>query len=226
VHAEQFELPLGGRTNFLDRGDHGTAGVGRRGSLTQLLSTQLALPARLLTIRYLQQQLLYRRHTVRVPPSVEPVTLIVDSTPPTYGPAEAVLRLTAHLLTMILWEHGQHPVVISLTEPGVATPLTSRAQLARLWTTRTLDPPGPAITAALQTAAGAGTRQVLLAHHYAPEHRYLPGPARRLLTTHQPPEPAPPPPAHPDHYHLPADPDQELLVETAWALLRPAGERA
>lgn len=200
----------------------GTAGIGRRGSLTQLLPTQLALPPDLLTIRFVQDHLLYRRHVARVPPTPEPVTLILDTTPPTFGSVENALRLVAHLITTVLWEYGEHPVLISLAEPTVATPLTSRAHLTRLWTTRSLNPPGPAIATALDTAAETGSGCALLSHHHSPERYYLPGPRRRLVTTHHPAEQAPPPPSHPNHYHLPPDPAQALLAAVVWALLTPS----
>jgi WD40 repeat protein len=201
----------------------GTAGIELRGSLTHLLPTQLALPADVLVARYLQDQLLYRRHTTRIPPVPDPVTIILDTTPPTYGPAENILRLAAHLITTVLWEHGEHPVLISLTRPSVPTTLTSRAQLAQLWTTRTLDPPGPAIAAALGTADSVGAKIVLLSHHFASMFHYMPAPDRRLLTTHHPAEPTPPPPSHPNHFHLPAHPGQDQLIRVVWALLTPAG---
>lgn len=120
----------------------GTVGIGRHGNLTQLLATQLALPADLLSVRYLQSHLLYRRHTTHIPPTPEPVTFILDTTPPTFGPAENVLRLAAHLITAVLWDHGEHPVLISLTRPEIAMPLTRHEHLARLWTGRTLEAPG------------------------------------------------------------------------------------
>jgi hypothetical protein len=204
----------------------GTAGIGRRGSLRNLLPTQLALPTDLLVARYLQNQLLYRRHIAHIPPVPDPVTLILDTTPPSYGPAENILRLVAHLITTVLWEHGEHPVLISLSQPGAAIELSNRAQLAQLWTTRTLDPPGPAIAAALATAGDVGTKTVLLCHHFAPGPYYLPAPDRRLLTTHHPVEPAPPRPANPNHFHLPTDPAQDQLIRVIWALLAAEGSRS
>src|SRR5207302_4215501 len=115
----------------------GTSRVARRGTLPQLLPTQLALPEDLLMVRYLRRHLLYRRHTSYLPPAPQPVTIVLDTTPPCFGAAESVLRLAAHLITVTLWEHGQHPLLVTLTAPGTATAVTSRAQLAQLWTTRT-----------------------------------------------------------------------------------------
>jgi len=203
----------------------GTAGIGWRGQLTQLLATQLALPTDLLTARYLQGHLLYRQHTGRLPPVPEPFTLILDTTPPTFGPAENVLRLAAHLITTTLWEHGEYPLLISLTCPGAARPLTTRADLAQLWTTRTLDPPGPALVTAVATATATGRPVVMLAHYRTPGQGYLPGPRRRLLTTHQPPESAPRPPAQASHRHLPPNVGETQLSTAIQALITPDPSR-
>ena len=202
----------------------GTAGIGRNGNLSHMLLSQLALPTDVLAARLLQDQLLYRRNTARIPSTPGSVTLILDSTPPTYGPPETCLRLVAHLITVALWKHGEQPTLISLAQPEIATVLASSAQLTRLWTTRTLEPPGPAIAVALETAAHVGTPTVLLCHHHAPGRHYNLTPGRRLLTTHQPAEPAPPPPSHPNHHHLPPDPSQDQLTEAIWALFAPAAQ--
>jgi WD40 repeat protein len=199
----------------------GTAGIGRHGELSQLLPTQLALPADMLTARYLQGHLLYRRHMAHIPVLPERVTLILDTTPPTYGSAENILRLTAHLVTTVLWEFGEHPELVSLAQPAAAVPLTGPANLAQLWTTRTLDPPGPAIATAMDTARATGTRMILLTHHHTADRWFLPGPGRQLLTTHHPAEQPPAPPSRPDHYHLPPNPAQTLLLDTIWSLITP-----
>ena len=62
-----------------------TVGLARTGPLTRLLPTQLALPRDLLMIRLAERQLLYRQHHATIPPGPEPVTIILDTTPPTFG---------------------------------------------------------------------------------------------------------------------------------------------
>lgn len=213
----------GEETGAQPRHAPGTADISRRGSLTRLLPSQLALPADLLAARLLRDQLLYRRNIAHVPPKPGPVTIILDVTPPAYGVPETILRLVAHMITTALWRHEASPTLVSLEQPDVETVLSRRGQLAGLWTTRTLNPPGPAIATALETAAHLGTPAILLSHYNAPERHYSPGPGRWLLTTHQPAEPAPPPPSHPNHFHLPPDPSRAQLAEAVWGLLVPPG---
>ncbi|MEU4536128.1 WD40 repeat domain-containing protein [Streptosporangium sp. NPDC023825] len=201
----------------------GTVGVSRHGTLAQLLHTQLALTEDLFSVQHLGDQLLYRRHTGEVPPAPRPVTMILDTTPPTYGAPEQTLRLVAHLVTVTLWEYGEQPVLISLTRPGAALRLTGRAQLAHLWSTRTLDPPGSALPVAVSLARSTGNPVVLLAHHHSPGRAYVPGRDERLITTHHPVEPAPHAATRSEHVHLPPDPTEAELGRAVRLALAPAG---
>jgi hypothetical protein len=203
----------------------GTAGVARSGPLTRLLPTQLALPASLLTMRLAESQLLYRQHQAPAPPAPEPVTIILDTTPPTFGPAGNCLRLAAHLLTLTLWAHGRHPALVTLADPDNATELRAPADLLRLWASATLDAPAALLPAARQTAAGLGQPAVLCTHYRtAADARYLPGPASRLLTTHQPPEKprAAAAAGGPWHAHLSPNPTEADLTAAIALLLAPA----
>ncbi|WP_440099025.1 hypothetical protein [Streptosporangium sp. H16] len=199
----------------------GTADITRHGPLTALLGTQLALPPDLMALRDLENQLLYRRHLAPVPPTPEPVVLLLDTTPPTHGQPEQVLRMVAHLMTAALWEHDRRPTLISLTDPGVATPLAGPADLARLWSTRTLEPPLPALRRAMETAHEIPWPVVLLTHHHTAQDAYLITERTRLVTTHHPPETAPRSPGHPRHRHLPPDPTREQLRAAVHTLLLP-----
>ena len=200
----------------------GTAGVARTGPLTRLLPTQLALPADLLTARLAGDQLLYRQHRAPAPPAPEPVTLILDTTPPTYGPAGTVLRLAAHLITTTLWAYGRCPALITLDTPDTPAQLHAPADLITIWTATTLDNPAAPLAAARRTAAALGQPAVLLTHHQtARDSRYALGPGTRLLTTHQPPEKPPPEPASPWHAHLPPAPTQVQLTTAITRLLTP-----
>ena len=200
----------------------GTVGVARSGPLTRLLPTQLALPPDLRATRLADNQLLYRQHRAPALPAPEPVTIILDTTPPTYGPAGTLLRLAAHLLTTTLWAHGHHPALITLDNPHTPTQLHAPADLLKIWTPATLDPPAPLLPAARRTATALGRPAVLLTHHdTARDARYVPGPATRLLTTCQPPEKPPPEPATPWHAHLPPAPTQAQLTTAISRLLTP-----
>jgi WD40 repeat protein len=191
----------------------GTAGVARNGPITRLLPIELALPRDLLTTRLAADQLLYRQHRAPVPSAPEPVTILLDTTPPTFGPAGIALRLAAHLITTTLWDHGRHPALVTLTEPRTVAEIRTPAELMRLWASATLDPPAAGLDAALRTAAGLGQPAVFCTHvTTARDHGYLPGPGRRLLTAHQPPERPPAEPASPWHAHLPPDPTPSRLA--------------
>jgi hypothetical protein len=170
--------------------------VARSGPLTRLLPTQLALPGDLRTTRLAENQLLFRQHRAPAPPAPQPVTLILDTTPPTYGPAGTALRLAAHLITTTLWAYGHHPALITLDDPAV--PLAT----------------------ARHAAAALGQPAVLLTHHQtARDNRYAPGPTSRLLTTHQPPEKPPTDHASPWHAHLPPSPADAQLTDAVRRLL-------
>jgi hypothetical protein len=198
----------------------GTAGVARSGPLTRLLPTQLALPGDLRTTRLAENQLLFRQHRAPAPPAPQPVTLILDTTPPTYGPAGTALRLAAHLITTTLWAYGHHPALITLDDPDAATELHVPADLIRLWTSTTLDDPAVPLATARHAAAALGQPAVLLTHHQtARDNRYAPGPTSRLLTTHQPPEKPPTDHASPWHAHLPPSPADAQLTDAVRRLL-------
>jgi WD40 repeat protein len=202
----------------------GTARVARSGPFTRLLPTQLALPAALLTMRLAENQLLYRQHQAPAPPAPEPVTIILDTTPPTFGPAGNCLRLAAHLLTLTLWTHGRHPALVTLADPEAVSELRTPADLLRLWTSATLDPPAALLPAARRTAAALGQPAVLFTHYRtAADAGYHPGPASRLLTTHQPPDKprAAGAPVGPWHAHLSPNPTETDLTAAIALLLRP-----
>jgi WD40 repeat protein len=204
-----------------------TADLARTGPLPRLLPTQLALPRDLMTMRLAESQLLYRQHRAPAPPSPDAVTIVLDTTPPTYGPAGIALRLAAHLLTVTLWEHGRHPALITLDAPDKVTELRAPADLITLWTAATLGSPLPALAAAMSTAAATGQPTLLATHHHTARAArggavgYALGPAARLLTTHQPPERPPRPPGARWHAHLPPSPTQPELTSAVARLIIP-----
>ncbi|GGK97328.1 hypothetical protein Sme01_35840 [Sphaerisporangium melleum] len=204
----------------------GTAGIVRHGRPTHLLHTDLALPVDLFNLRALQSQLLYRRHTTPQPPVPRPLTLVLDTTPPTFGPVEQTLRLVGHALVVASWEFGLQPHLITLTDPDVAYPLTGVEGLLRMWTSRTLRPPRPALRAALATAADTSRVTVLLTHQHAPVDHKAIGPALLLVTTRHPAEPAGPRPLSPYHHEVRPEPGTGDLTALVTALLLQETERA
>jgi WD40 repeat protein len=215
--------PLAGRDTTAGTALHspGTAGLARTGPLTRLLPTQLALPRDLLTMRLAENQLLYRQHRTLTPPAPEPVTIILDTTPPTFGPAGHALRLAAHLITTILWHHNRHPALISLTDPDTVTELRVTGDLVGLWASTTLARPDPALAIALATAEPVGQPVLFCTHHHTARGTYIPAPATRLLTAHHTPEPPPSAPGSPWHAHLPPGPAQAQLTTAVMRLLMP-----
>ncbi|MBT2510193.1 hypothetical protein J7I98_30935 [Streptomyces sp. ISL-98] len=196
----------------------GSGGISRTGRITQMLPSQLALPDRLLTLRYARHELLYRLHSSAAQWAPEPVTLVLDTSPPTFGPPEVVLRSLAHLLATTLWCHGRHATFVGLDRPDLLRPVSRPADLAMLWTSRTLEPPD--LDAALNTAASTGMPTVLLAlHHLARDHTLVAGPRLRLATTHLYDDlpRARPPESH--HVHLPPDATGRRLTDAVRLLL-------
>jgi hypothetical protein len=198
----------------------GAAGFARTGPLSRLLPTQLALPADLFAVRLAEDQMLYRQHRVPAPPAPWPVTMILDTTPPTFGPAGNALRLAAHLITVTLWDHGRFPALVTLTDPDTLTELRTPADLVGLWASATLDDPGAALSSARRTAGGYGLPALLCTHFQAArDSGHVPEPGSRLLTAHQPPERPPAAPATDWHAHLPPDPTQAQLAAAIGQLL-------
>jgi WD40 repeat protein len=207
------------RSGGTPRHTPGTAGVVRHGPLSHMLHTDLALPAELISLRRIENELLYRHHTAPQPPLPRPLALVLDTTPPTYGPAEQVLRLAAHVLTIASWQFGLQPVLITLGDPEHQVPLAGLRELMLLWTTRTLAPPASVLDKALGTAAHTGRATVLLAHQHTPGQRQLPGPACPFVTVRHPPEPLRRHLAHPDWHDLSPGPRETELAALVNAVL-------
>ncbi len=161
----------------------GVNGITRHGRLVNLLPSQLALPSDLFIARMAESELLYRlRHT---DPETPPrnVTIVLDTSPPTFGPIETVLRMTAHVLITTLWEAQHTPSLVTVDQPGLVRRIEDREGLVGVWTSRTLEPAG--MQEAVATARRVGEPVVVLTHHHAPQDVPLkPSADLRLLTTH------------------------------------------
>ncbi|MFE9448074.1 hypothetical protein [Streptomyces sp. NPDC006739] len=161
----------------------GTSGTANRGALTHLLPTQLALPRQVLLLKHSRHELLFRLHVTEADPLPGEVTLVLDTSPPTFGPVEGLLRAAAHVITAELWRYGRHPQLVTFDQPSQAVPIARPTDLLALWTTRTLAVPD--VDRALKTASVTGVPAVLLTHHrLARELGLTAGPGLRLLTTH------------------------------------------
>jgi WD40 repeat protein len=183
----------------------GVSGIARHGTLHNALLTQIALPEPLPILRHAHGELLHHAHTAHDPPAASPLTLVLDTTPPTFGPCEAVLRLVAYLAAVATRRAGHQPTLITLTHPRHPRVLTDPSDLAALWTSRTLAPPD--LVAALQAAATTSTHPVVVlttsytAHHHVVQGDLIPSSRMQLVTTSTATTVPAPPPGGP-HHHL------------------------
>jgi hypothetical protein len=197
-----------------------TVGVRRGGKPANLLRSQFALPNDLFAIRLATSDLLYRLYEGNPEPVLEPMAVVLDTTPPTFGPVEGALRLTAHTLAATLLAAGQEMALVTLDDPAAVKFVRRPADLMAVWTTRTLRPPAPALGPALSAAAAAGcpATVVMTTHHLAGQHPLIAGPRLRVVTTHAPGE-TPRPAPGPYHLHLPPSPTPTQIAAAITALL-------
>jgi WD40 repeat protein len=138
-----------------------------------LLPTQLAMPAEVQWVRHLRAELLFRSREAAEPPQLRPTVIVLDVSPPTFGPVESVTRLAAHLVASTLREAGVPVVLVTPDEPADAiVVIEHRADLVEAWTRRTLSPANAvrllraasAVRASLGTAGAADPAVLLLSH--------------------------------------------------------------
>jgi hypothetical protein len=131
-----------GRSPGADRALVGGVESGRlRTDWGSLLPSQLALDKQLLAYRYARGELLFRACEVAEPPQLRPTVLLLDTSPPTFGPIEALTRLAAFVVGRTLLAAGV-PVVL-LTPSDMSEQVLSLerpANLVEIWIARTLAP--------------------------------------------------------------------------------------
>ncbi|WIM99423.1 hypothetical protein ACTOB_003074 [Actinoplanes oblitus] len=198
-----------------------TDGISRRGRLPHLLPTQLALPREPFAIRYARQELLYRLHEDDADPVLPSVTIVLDTTPATFGPVETVLRTAGHVVATTLWESGRAPMLVCLDRPEHAVSLDEPTDLTALWTTRTLRPPDLARALATATAQRPPVTALLTQHHLIRDQQVVPGPQLRVLSAYLPADPPPRGTAGRYHAHLGPHPSSEELAAAVAVLLAP-----
>ena len=115
------------------------AGLSPRGRLTAVLPWQYALPDDLFDYRAANGGLLYRARAGRAPPRLRPVVLVLDVSPPVFGPVEAMTRPAAHAVATTLRAAGVAVALVTAGGAGTARLAdTATAALAAL-TERSLD---------------------------------------------------------------------------------------
>jgi WD40 repeat protein len=134
-----------GRAPGANRGQIGGIEMGRLLSdWGALLPSQLAMPKIVQTYRYIRGELLFRAREMAEPPRLRPTVLLLDVSPPCFGPVEAITRLAAFTMAQSLRKVGV-PVVLVTNGDGVGdseTVLELRhpQDLLEIWTMRSLKP--------------------------------------------------------------------------------------
>jgi ATP-dependent Clp protease ATP-binding subunit ClpC len=123
--------------------------------LPHLLPSQLLLPPKVINNRYLRNELLYRVYSGKEQPPLRPTLIILDVSPPCFGPVEKLTRHAAYTLANTLYK-AQKPVMLLAAGGQNSIQLIEKpADLLEVWTTRTLQPVQLGIT--LQTARALAT---------------------------------------------------------------------
>ncbi|MDI1482999.1 WD40 repeat domain-containing protein [Polyangium sp. y55x31] len=116
------------------------SGFSSAGNLLQLVPSQWALPDDLRHYRALTGGLLYRARFGREPPRLRPLVLVLDVSPTSFGPVEAMLRQAAHALAASLLDVGLPAYFIAAGGPNEARAIVHRADLFELLTARAHEP--------------------------------------------------------------------------------------
>jgi ATP-dependent Clp protease ATP-binding subunit ClpC len=116
------------------------AGITRYGKLNDLLPSQLGLPSPVLWGRYYRQELLYRAGAGPEPPCPRPTVLILDMSPPCFGPIEFTTRLAAHVIANAVLQARLPAVLVTTETTGSICLLEEPAHLVDIWIARHLEP--------------------------------------------------------------------------------------
>jgi len=137
-HRLHLRTPIGSSGRASGSGLGGErGGFDLRGDLRALLPSQLVLPSEVLRFRHLRGELLYRAKLGQEPPQLRPTVLVLDVSPPSFGPIESVTRLAAHILGSTLLEAGIRSVLVTSGGAEHVRVLERAADLVDVWTHRT-----------------------------------------------------------------------------------------
>ena len=159
-----------------DRGQVGGIEMGPlRSDWRSLLPSQYALPDIMLSYRHIRGELLFRARQIAEPPKLRPTVLLLDVSPPTFGPIEAITRLSAFAIARTL-QQANIPCILITTGDTTSNresiwPIEKSADLIHIWTHRSLKPAKPARSLKLANAIRANLR-----------NSFGPDPAILLLT--------------------------------------------
>ena len=118
-----------------------------------LLPSQLALPQPVVEYRHHRGELLFRTRELAEPPRLRPTVLLLDVTPPAFGPVEAITRIAAFAVANSL-RQANMPVVLINTgeEQDRILQLDNPENLVEIWTERSLAPANEVRTLKLANA--------------------------------------------------------------------------
>ncbi len=113
-------------------------GIDVRGDWRSMLPWQLALPEAVLRGRFVRREILYRACSGEEPPRLRPTVLVLDVSPPVFGPVEKTTRLAAHVVASSLLDAGLPVVLVTAGGRGSVRTLERPADLVDIWTERSL----------------------------------------------------------------------------------------
>ncbi len=158
----QLRLPLDSGRHAQGGGMGARTGITRQGELQALLPSQLALPPLVLHSRYHRKELLYRVRSGQEPPRLRSAVLVLDVSPPSFGPVELTSRLAAHVIAGSLLQAHLPVVLLAAGGAGQVRTLEQPVDLLELWTLRSLEPAAAAHTLQLARAIRETLRDGLL----------------------------------------------------------------
>ncbi len=132
-----------GRSSGMERAQVGGVEMGSmRTDWGALLPSQLALPPKLLAYRNLRGELLLRSYEMGEPPHLHPTVLVLDVSPPVFGPVESITRLAAFMVARALQQSSLACLLVTTVpdndEQVKVFPLIRPIDLIEIWTQRTL----------------------------------------------------------------------------------------
>ncbi len=114
-------------------------GIDVRGDWRSIVPWQLALPDTVLRARFVRHEILYRARSGEEPPRLRPTVLVLDVSPPVFGPVEKTTRLAAHVVASSLLDAGLPVVLVTAGGRGSVRTLERPADLVEIWTERSLE---------------------------------------------------------------------------------------
>jgi hypothetical protein len=149
------------------------AGIARNGQLPALLPSQLALPRMVLVAKKSRDELLYRTRMGDLSLAAQPMVLLLDDTPATFGAVGVTLRFVANLLAGLAIRRHRRCALIPLGTPRLEF-LNEPADLVHVWAEGTVERPDLVTALAVAGSAAAQLsdsldglpRLVVLTHPY------------------------------------------------------------